>query len=250
MLQELGFKVSDQARTDPTAAEPRYSAEIAARPDHAVLGIAVLRSLSTGGLSAGKHRPLRTRPVDIRAFHVADSGGIRICSCIARSGIGSTAARPGAFRYDRGAMDQLGKSCSMQERRAEDATRHAEARYKCAYMQDRVGDVLPGIVTGVTHFGLFVTLDGLFIDGLVHVTTLGNDYYHAEHGGLRLTGERTGASFGLGDAVNVRVVRVDTDEAKLDLELVDDGVDKDFDGARRSGRGRGRRHGRGKGRRR
>ncbi len=89
-------------------------------------------------------------------------------------------------------------------------------------MRDRIGEVLPGIVTGVTHFGLFVTLDDLFIEGLVHVTSLGKDYYHAEHGGLRLTGERTGASFGLGDAVKVRVLRVDTDEAKLDLGLVDD----------------------------
>ena len=105
-------------------------------------------------------------------------------------------------------------------------------------MQDRVGEVFAGTVTGVTHFGLFVTIDELFIDGLVHVTSLANDYYHAEHGGLRLTGERTGTSYGLGDTVQVRVVRVDADEAKIDFALVHD------DDERRSNDERGRRSGR------
>ena len=240
MLQELGFKVSDEARTDPRQLN-RVLGEIAARPDHALLGIAVLRSLSKAvyqpdnighfglGLSTYAHftSPIRRYPdllVHRAIGHRVDGG------------------KPGTFRYDRAAMEQLGKICSTLERRAEEATRHAEARYKCAYMQDRIGDVLPGVVTGVTHFGLFVTLDDLYIDGLVHVTSLGNDYYHAEHGGLRLTGERTGASFGLGDAVTVRVTRVDTDEAKLDFALVDEAKPDDARAGRSRGRGpRGRR---------
>ncbi|MBT8443638.1 MAG: ribonuclease R, partial [Gammaproteobacteria bacterium] len=220
LLQEIGFKVPDEARTDPGKLN-RLLEQIADRPDYAVLAVAVLRSLSQAvyqphnighfglGLNVYAHftSPIRRYPdllVHRSIGHRIDGG------------------KPGAFRYDQAAMEQLGKTCSMLERRAEDATRQAEARYKCAYMLDHVGDVLPGVVTGVTHFGLFVTLDELFIDGLVHVTSLGNDYYHAEHGGLRLTGERTGRSYGLGDSVTVRVLRVDIDEAKLDFALVDD----------------------------
>jgi len=219
MLQEIGYRVPDQARTDPKQMNLVLE-QIAGRPDYALLAVAVLRSLSQAvyqpvnighfglGLSTYAHftSPIRRYPdllVHRAIGHRLDGG------------------KPGSFRYDHAAMEQLGKTCSMLERRAEDATRHAEARYKCLYMQDHVGDVLPGIVTGVTHFGLFVTLDELFIDGLVHITSLGNDYYHAERGGLRLTGERSGRSYGLGDAVVVRVLRVDVDEAKLDLGLVD-----------------------------
>ncbi len=220
MLQELGFKVPDQARTDPKQLN-RVLEQIAARPDHAVLAVAVLRSLSQA----------MYQPGNIGHFGLALSTYAHFTSPIRRypdllvhRAIGHRldGGKPGAFRYDHAAMEQLGKASSMRERRAEEATRHVEARYKCLYMRDRIGEVLPGIVTGVTHFGLFVTLDDLFIEGLVHVTSLGKDYYHAEHGGLRLTGERTGASFGLGDAVKVRVLRVDTDEAKLDLGLVDE----------------------------
>ena len=220
MLQELGFKVPDQARTDAKQLN-RVLAEIAARPDYAVLSVAVLRSLSQAvyqpqnighfglGLSTYAHftSPIRRYPdllVHRAIGHRLDGG------------------KPGSFCYDLAAMEALGKRCSMLERRAEDATRQVEARYKCIYMKDHVGDVLSGVVTGVTHFGLFVTLDDLYIEGLVHVTSLGKDYYHAEHGGLRLTGERSGPSYGLGDAVTVRVLRVDTDEAKLDLALVDE----------------------------
>jgi ribonuclease R len=86
-------------------------------------------------------------------------------------------------------------------------------------MLNRVGEVLPGTITGVTHFGLFVTLDDLYVGGLIHVTSLGNDYFHCEHGGLRMTGERTGVAYGLGDKLRVRVVRVNMDEAKLDFAL-------------------------------
>jgi ribonuclease R len=88
-------------------------------------------------------------------------------------------------------------------------------------MKEHIGAEMEGAVTGVTHFGIFVTLHELNVDGLVHVSSLRNDYYHLEHGGIRLTGERTGTSFGLGDVVRVRVVRVDVDEAKVDFVLAD-----------------------------
>jgi len=220
LLQEVGLKVADEARTDPKQLN-RLLGKIAGRPDFAVLTVAVLRSLQQAvyqpvnighfglGLSTYAHftSPIRRYPdllVHRAIGHRLDGG------------------KPGAFHTDQAAMEQAGKSCSMLERRAEDATRQAEARYKCAYMLNRVGDTLPGVITGVTHFGLFVTLDDLYIEGLIHVTALANDYYHAEHGGLRLTGERTGKSFGLGDKVMVRVLRVDTDAAKIDFALVDE----------------------------
>jgi len=219
LLQELGFKVTDQARTDPKQLN-RLLHQIADRADYPVLAVAVLRSLSravyqpvnTGhfGLSLSTYThftsPIRRYP-DLLVHR-----GIRYL-------LGG--GKAGAFEDDANAMEQAGKACSMLERRAEEAARHVEARHKCAYMLDRIDDVLPGIVTGVTHFGLFVTLRDLFIDGLVHVTSLGNDYYHCEHGGLRMTGERTGTSYGLGDSVTVRVLRVDVETAKLDFALVD-----------------------------
>jgi ribonuclease R len=117
-------------------------------------------------------------------------------------------------------MEQLGKSCSMLERQAEAAARHVESRFKCAYISEHVGGEFDGVITGVTHFGLFVMLNEFFVEGLVHVTNLANDYYHAEHGGLRLTGEHSGHSFGLGDTVRVKVTKVDVEEARVDLQIV------------------------------
>jgi len=146
--------------------------------------------------------------------------------------------KPGRFAYDAATMEQEGKRCSEQERRADDATRDVEARLKATWLLDRIGQVLPGTVTGVTHFGLFVTLDELFVDGLVHVTALGRDYFHLTDGGSRLAGERSGMSYALGDAVSVEVLRVDVDEAKIDFAL----ADKDPAPARRKRR-RGRRRG-------
>jgi ribonuclease R len=219
LMQALGIKVTDQARTDPKHLN-RVLEQIAGRPDYAILAVAVLRSLSQAvyqppnighfglGLAAYAHftSPIRRYPdllVHRGIGHVLDGG------------------KPGAFAYDVQAVEIAGKRCSMLERRAEEASRHVEARFKCAYMMDQVGEVLPGIVTGVTHFGLFVTLKDLFVEGLIHVTGLGNDYYHCEHGGLRMTGERTGVSFSLGDAVTVRILRVDVDQAKIDFALAD-----------------------------
>jgi ribonuclease R len=128
--------------------------------------------------------------------------------------------KPGAFAYNLPAMELLGRNCSLLERNAEAAARYVEARYKCLFIKEHVGGEYDGVITGVMHFGMFVMLTDFFVEGLVHVTSLGNDYYHAEHGGLRLTGERTGKSFGLGDTVRVKVTRVDVEEAKVDLQLI------------------------------
>src|SRR5439155_14272309 len=90
---------------------------------------------------------------------------------------------------------ELGLRCSMTERRADEATRDVESWLKCYVMQDRGGEVFTATITGTTHFGIFVTLDELFVDGLVHISELGNDYFHFDAMRHTLVGERTGAQF-------------------------------------------------------
>jgi ribonuclease R len=103
------------------------------------------------------------------------------------------------FSYTHNQMLQLGEHCSMTERRADDATRDVILWLKCEYMQDRVGQQFSGIVSSVTSFGLFVTLNDVYVDGLLHVTALPNDYYHFDPHSYRLSGERTGKVFRVGD---------------------------------------------------
>ncbi|MDC9726080.1 MAG: ribonuclease R [Gammaproteobacteria bacterium] len=117
-------------------------------------------------------------------------------------------------------MVKLGEHCSMASRRADEATRDVSDWLKCEFMQERVGEVHEGIISGVTGFGLFVELSDMYIEGLVHVTSLKNDYYQFDAAGHRLMGERTRKTYRLGDKINVQVVRVDLDEKKIDLELV------------------------------
>jgi len=122
---------------------------------------------------------------------------------------------------------ELGVHCSLTERRADEATRDVESWLKCYFMQDRVGETFTGTVSGVTHFGLFVTLDGFNVDGLVHVTDLGNDYFHFDAIQHRLQGERTGRIFRLADRLAVKIARVDLEQAKIDFELAgDDGAER------------------------
>ena len=124
-----------------------------------------------------------------------------------------------AWRYSEEAMVQLGEHCSMASRRADEATRDVADWLKCEYMRDRVGEVHEGVISGVTGFGLFVELSDIYIEGLVHVTALKNDYYQFDASGHRLMGERTRKSYRLGDSIRVKVVRVDLDEKKIDLDL-------------------------------
>ncbi|GAB4353740.1 MAG: ribonuclease R [Gammaproteobacteria bacterium] len=126
-----------------------------------------------------------------------------------------------AFPYDHSQMVTLGEHCSMTERRADEAVRDAVDWLKCEYMLDKVGEVFDGLITGVTSFGIFVELESIYAQGLVHVSSLQNDYYHFDAPKHRLVGERTGQTFRLADPVRVKVVRVDLDERKIDFELVD-----------------------------
>ncbi|HWU68307.1 MAG TPA: ribonuclease R [Stenotrophobium sp.] len=124
------------------------------------------------------------------------------------------------FIYTTEQMVAFGAHCSMAERRADDATRDVSTWLKCEFMSHRVGDEYGGVITGVTNFGLFVELEGLYVDGLVHVSSLKSDYYQHDAKQHRLVGDRSGQVYGLGDRVRVKVVRVNLDERKIDLELV------------------------------
>ena len=125
------------------------------------------------------------------------------------------------FEHSLTEMDVLGQETSQRERRADEASRDVTAFLKCEFMRDRVGDTFPGVITGVTDFGIFVQLTGLQVDGLVHVANLGRDYFRYEEDRKTLVGERSGERFTLGDQLVVRVARVDPSERKIDFELVE-----------------------------
>lgn len=117
----------------------------------------------------------------------------------------------------------LGVHCSANERRADEASRDVEAWLKCYYIRNRLGEEFTGTISGVTPFGIFVQLDDLFIEGLVHVTDLGADYFQYDDARHELRGERTGKRYQLTDRVKVQVTRVDLDARKIDLGLVQPG---------------------------
>ncbi|EHD20236.1 MULTISPECIES: ribonuclease R [Brenneria] len=126
----------------------------------------------------------------------------------------------GGWHSDLNEMLQLGMHCSLTERRADEATRDVADWLKCDFMQDHVGEVFTGIIASVTGFGFFVRLKDLFIDGLVHVSTLDNDYYRYDNIGQRLIGESRGQVYRLGDEVEIRVEAVHMDERNIDFALV------------------------------
>jgi len=122
-------------------------------------------------------------------------------------------------RYDSLNWEQVGLACSATERRADEATRDVDAWLKCWYMQDRVGEIFSGSISSVVPFGIFVALDTVFVEGLVHVSDLGRDYFHFDEKSHAMVGERTGARYRLSDRVRVQLVRVDMDQNKIDFRL-------------------------------
>ena len=124
------------------------------------------------------------------------------------------------FAYNDDEMSRLGKHCSSTERRADEASREVVTWLKCEYMQDKVGQVFQGKISAVTSFGLFVELQNVYVEGLVHVTALRSDYYAFDAIKHRLVGERSGHVYRLGDPMTILVARVDLDERKIDFEPV------------------------------
>ena len=124
------------------------------------------------------------------------------------------------YPYEHSDLDALGEVCSTAERRADAASYSVADWLKCEYMQDHVGDEFVGTITAVTSFGLFVELNEVYVEGLVHITELSNDYYHFDPVRHQLQGERSGSTYQLGGSVTVRIVRVDLEEKKIDLQMV------------------------------
>ncbi|MDO8348394.1 MAG: ribonuclease R [Rugosibacter sp.] len=124
-------------------------------------------------------------------------------------------------RYEPGSWEEIGLHCSMTERRADDATRDVEAWLKCYYMRDRIGEIFTGSISSVVPFGIFVALDGVFVEGLVHVSELGQDYFHFDEKSHAMVGERSGRRFRLSDRISVQLVRVDMETNKIDFRLAE-----------------------------
>ena len=188
--------------------------KIKSRPDAPLLQTAMLRSLQQAVYS----------PDNVGHFGLAYEGYTHFTSPIRRypdllvhrsikAVLRGEKYRPG------GKWPELGEHCSMTERRADDATRDVESWLKCFFMRDRIGEVFDGSVSAVTSFGMFVLLDNVYVEGLVHITELGQDYFHFDAAMHSLTGERSNVRYRLGDRVRVKVMRVDMESSKIDFAL-------------------------------
>jgi ribonuclease R len=121
------------------------------------------------------------------------------------------------------AWEAAGLHCSANERRADEASRDVEAWLKCKYMREHLGEEYGGVVTAATSFGIFVTLDQMYVEGLVHITELGGEYFKFDEARQELRGERTGIRYAIGSRLRVQVSRVDLDGRKIDFRLVKEG---------------------------
>jgi ribonuclease R len=201
-LGELGLQLG--GGDEPQAKHyARLLDSVRGRPDAHLIQTVMLRSLAQAMYS----------PKNLGHFGLAFDAYAHFTSPIRRY--------PADFIYSEEQLHNLGEHCSMTDRRADEATRDALDWLKCEYMLDKVGEEFDGIVTAVTSFGLFIELNEIYVEGLVHVTALSNDYYHHDPVHHRLVGERTGRVYRLADVVRVKVARVDLDERKIDFVLVD-----------------------------
>lgn len=122
--------------------------------------------------------------------------------------------------YQPKSWQDLGIWCSQAERKADNASRDVDNWLKTYYMRDKIGEVFSGTISGMANFGLFVTLDDIYIDGMVHISDLGEDYFNYHPELMAIIGERSGIRFKLGDKVTVRVARADLDHSRIDLTLL------------------------------
>ena len=134
--------------------------------------------------------------------------------------------KPRKASADELAWQAAGLHCSANERRADEASRDVEAWLKCKYMREHLGEEFGGVVTAATSFGVFVTLDAMYVEGLVHITELGGEYFRFDEARQELRGERSGMRYALGTRVRVQVSRVDLDGRKIDFRLIHEGEDK------------------------
>jgi len=219
-LAEFGLKLSGGQNPEPKDYS-KLLQSVAHRADKKLIQTVLLRSLSQAVYS----------PKNVGHFGLAYPAYTHFTSPIRRYSdllvhraikaiINEKTAKVGKPFNDAHAMQSISDHVSMTERRADDATRDATAWLKCQYISHHEGSEFDGIISSVTHFGIFVELTDVYVDGLVHITALGEDYYHFDAARHRLMGERTQQIFRLGDPVRVRVEHVEVEARKIDFSLV------------------------------
>ncbi len=232
-LGELGFELGGGLKPTPEDYQEVLQA-IAERPDAGTIQTMLLQSLSQAvytpeneghfGLNYKAYThftsPIRRYPDLLlhRAIRALIRSDIK-SSHLQRSETTPAQPRSQWLPYDEAQMIELGEHCSMTERRADDATYDVLAWLKCEYTASHIGESFTGKVTGVTGFGLFVRLDEIYVEGLVHITGLPSDYYQFDPLKQRLRGDRSGRAYGMGDELTVIIARVDLDDRKIDFEL-------------------------------
>ncbi|MDU7784811.1 MAG: ribonuclease R [Aggregatibacter aphrophilus] len=226
-LAECGLSLSGGNKPTPTD-YAQLLEQIKPRPDHELIQTMLLRSMSQAiysadnighfGLALEEYAhftsPIRRYP-DLTLHR-----GIKYLLA-KQKGSKRKTTDTGGYHYQLDEMDVFGAHCSSTERRADDATREVADWLKCEYMQDHVGEEFEGVISSVTGFGFFVRLNDLFIDGLVHISGLANDYYLFDMPKQRLIGENSGMIFRIGDAVKVRVDAVNLEQKQIDFALID-----------------------------
>ncbi len=223
-LKEISI---DFPALDPKSSDYRkVMAAIEDRPDKNVIQTILLRSMSQAvyqteneghfGLALEHYAhftsPIRRYPdllVHRAIAHLIDKG------------------KASNYAYSQEQVAEIGQHCCIAERRADDATRDAESWLKCEYMSDKVGGVFKGVVSGVTNFGLFIELNDIYVEGLLHISSLKKDYYKHDPVHHCLKGERGGKTYSLGQEIEILVAAVNIDERKIDFVLSDEQLSKD-----------------------
>lgn len=237
-LRELGLVLTKSSKPTPKDYQ-RVLEAIADRPDANLIQVMLVRSMLQAvyqadnighfglGFEAYTHftSPIRRYPDLLvhRALRYLIRSGKNKQQTRLITDAGKL-SRKQAYPYQAADIQQFGENCSLTERRADAASYDVQDWLKCEYVKDRVGEEFRGTVSSVTGFGLFVQLSDIYVEGLVHITALKNDYYQFDPVRQMLRGEHSGVSYRLGDAVMVKVVRVDLDERKIDLQLLEGGA--------------------------
>lgn len=214
-LREFGLNLAGGDK--PSAADyAGLSRQVAERPDAHLIQTVLLRSMSQAMYS---NENLGHFGLAYEAYTHFTSPIRRYPDLLVHRAIKHQLAGGNGrdFEYTPSRLQALGEHCSNTERRADEATREVDSWLKCEYMLEQVGGVFDGIISSVTSFGLFVELTDIYVEGLVHITSLDNDFYHFDPVGHRLTGERSGRVYRLGDPIRVQVASVNLDEKKIDF---------------------------------
>ena len=231
-LAELGLFITGGSEPEP-AVFRKFLEQIKDRPDAENIQIMLLRSMSQAeyspvneghfGLAFDAYThftsPIRRYPdLIVHRIIKAQVADKKLQSDKEKQTIKST--------YQLQKLSEIGQANSITERNADLATRDVMDWLKCEYMQSHIGNQYSGEVSTVTNFGLFIRLDDVFVEGLIHVTELGNDYYHYDQTKLRMVGEKTGQSFSIGDKVQIEVASVDIDLRRIDFSLIESSKSK------------------------